>query len=152
MVLDFFAGSGTTGEAVMRLNADDGGNRRYILVQADEEIKEKKEEATEFCKKSRLKPVISSITLERLKRAGAAIKNEGTPSTDVGYKVFSLKPRPKIIADASQTLLLSALHAKRSAVDTLFNMLCATGKPLDTPIKEVVENRLYEADGEMYVL
>lgn len=150
VVLDFFAGSGTTGEAIMKLNTTDGGRRRFILVQADEEIKEKKKEAIEFCKKNRLKPVISSITLERLKRAGDIIKKEH-PDTDVGYKVFSLKPKPEIVADESQTLL-STQHTKRSANDTLFNMLCATGKPLDTPVKTVVKGKLYEADGEMYVL
>ena len=150
IVLDFFAGSGTTGEAVMRLNADDGGSRRFILVQADEEIKKDKKEAIEFCLQNGLEPVISSITLERLNRVGDMIKKEH-PSVDTGYKVFSLKPKPELVADGSQALL-STQHTKRSASDTLFNMLCATGKPLDTRVKTIVEGSLYEAGGEMYVL
>lgn len=73
-VLDFFAGSGTTGQAVMQLNADDGGKRKFILCQVDEPIKEDKP-AYKFCIDNNLPPVISSITIERLKRAGEKIKN-----------------------------------------------------------------------------
>ena len=135
----------------MRLNADDGGKRKFILVQIDEEIQKDKKEAIEFCKKNRLKPVISNITLERLSRASDMIKKE-YPNIDTGYKVFGLKPKPEIMVDGSQALLLSTQHTKRSAGDTIFNMLCATGKPLDTPVKTVVEGKLYEAGDEMYVL
>lgn len=74
LVLDFFAGSGTTGHAVMQLNAEDGGNRKFILCQIDEPIKEDKP-AYKFCIDNNLPPVISSITIERLKRAGEKIKN-----------------------------------------------------------------------------
>ena len=150
IVLDFFAGSGTTGESVMKLNADDGGKRKFILVQMDEKIKNDKNDAMEFCKKSLLEPVISSITLERLNRAGDMIKKEH-PNTDTGYRVFSLKPKPDVVTDGSQTLL-HVTHTGRDTYDTLFNMLCITGKPLDTPIKTVIEAKLYEANGEMYVL
>ena len=151
IILDFFAGSGTTSEAVMRLNAEDGGSRKFILVQIDEDIKQKKTEAIEFCTMNKWKPVISSITVERLNRMGDVIKKEH-PDIDIGYKVFSLKPKPQIAADGAQELLLSAQHTERSASDTLSNMLCATGKPLDTPIRTVVEGTLYEAGGELYVL
>ena len=73
IILDFFAGSGTTGHAVMELNKD-GGNRRYILCQIDEPIDPaKKKEAYDFCIANNLEPVISSITIERLKRAGDKI-------------------------------------------------------------------------------
>lgn len=152
IILDFFAGSGTTGEAVMRLNADGGGGtRKFIMVQIDEDIKKDKKESVEFCKNNRLNPVISSIMLERLNRAGGVIKKEH-PDVDVGYRVFSLKRKPKLVSDGSQEVLLSVLHTKRDASDTLFNMLCATGKPLDTPVKVVVDGKLYEVGGEMYVL
>ncbi|MFT4694735.1 MAG: adenine-specific DNA-methyltransferase [Francisella sp.] len=72
-ILDFFAGSGTTGDAVMQLNAEDGGKRKYILAQLDEQIDEKKE-AYKFCQENSFEPVISSITIERLNRAGEKIK------------------------------------------------------------------------------
>ena len=151
IILDFFAGSGTIGEAVMKLNAKDGGNRKFILVQIDEEINKNKKESIEFCTKNQMNPVISSITIERLNRVGKIIKKEHQ-NVDIGYRTFSLKTRPKIVSDGSQELLISAPHTNRSATDTLFNMLCVTGKPLDTPITTVIKNKLYEADGEMYVL
>lgn len=70
IILDFFAGSGTTGHAVMALNAEDGGNRKFILCQIDEPIAENKP-AYQFCADNALPPFISSITIERLKRAGS---------------------------------------------------------------------------------
>ena len=83
LVLDFFAGSGTTGQAVMELNHENPEKqpRNFILVQWNEEIKEGKE-AHKFCVENGLEPVISSITIERLRRAGAKY------SGDVGFKVF----------------------------------------------------------------
>ena len=135
----------------MRLNTDDGGSRKFILVQIDEQIKADKKEAIEFCEMNQLEPVISSITLERLNRVGDMIKKE-YPGTDVGYRTFSLKPKPEIIASESQTHMFSMSHTGRDVNDTLYNMLCATGKPLDTPITTIVEGKLYEAGDEMYVL
>ena len=120
-------------------------------MQIDEEISAGSKDALEFCNENKLEPVISSITLERLNRAGDTIKKEH-PDTDVGYKVFRLKHKPKIESDGSQDILFSIQHTKRDASDTLYNMLCATGKPLDIPIKTMVEGKLYEAGGEMYVL
>ncbi|MCI7485772.1 MAG: site-specific DNA-methyltransferase [Helicobacter sp.] len=70
IILDFFAGSGTTAQAVMELNAEDKGNRKFILVQIDEEIIESKSKAAyDFCKNElgSKKPVISDITIERVK-------------------------------------------------------------------------------------
>ena len=153
IVMDFFAGSGTTGEAVMELNAEDGHNRRYMLVQLDEKIekKEETEDAVRFCNENGLAVVVSSITIERLRRAGDVIKKENA-DVDTGFRVFSLKSKPQIMSDESQTPLFSVQKTGRNQSDTLFNMLCATGKPLDTPVKEVVKDTLYEADGEMYVL
>jgi adenine-specific DNA-methyltransferase len=83
LVLDFFAGSGTTGQAVMELNHEnpEKAPRNFILVQWNEEIKEGKE-AHKFCVENGLEPVISSITVERLRRAGAKYKG------DVGFEVF----------------------------------------------------------------
>ncbi len=91
LILDFFAGSGTTGDAVMQQNAEDGGNRKFILVQLDEQIDEVKSKPVyEFCKENNFEPVISSLTIERVNRAGDKIK-ENKESLDIGYRVFSLK-------------------------------------------------------------
>jgi len=79
IVLDFFAGSGTTGEAVMRLNAEDGGSRRFLLVQLDEPIDPKKNAAAYRFAKEELgaaEPTIFEITKERLVRAKRRIEKE----------------------------------------------------------------------------
>ena len=119
LILDFFAGSGTTGDAVMQLNAEDGGKRQFILVQWDEPaIKTKTEdeynklknkekekyhfdkeynlyveptETYKFCKENSLKPVISSITQERLLRSAKKLQNEN-PNMDTGFKIFETIP------------------------------------------------------------
>jgi adenine-specific DNA-methyltransferase len=80
IVMDFFAGSGTTGDAVMQLNAEDGGKRKFILVQLPEEIDPKKNKAAYEFVKDELKaePTIFEITKERLLRAAKKIKNENT--------------------------------------------------------------------------
>lgn len=80
LILDFFSGSGTTGDAVMQLNADDGGNRKYILVQIPEPIDPKKKEskaAYDFVKNElKTEPTIFEITKERLLRAANKINLE----------------------------------------------------------------------------
>jgi len=93
IVLDFFAGSGTTAHAVMDLNKEDGGNRRYILVQIPEATDEKSEAYKAGYK------TISDICIERVKRVSEKIKNEsdgkllkGNENIDLGFKVFSLSP------------------------------------------------------------
>lgn len=86
LILDFFAGSGTTGEAVMQINADDGGDRKFILVQIADMIDQKKNyQAYDFVKNElSAMPTIFEITKERLIRASKAI------SKDIGFKVFSI--------------------------------------------------------------
>ena len=151
IILDFFAGSGTTAEAVMRLNAENDGNRKFILVQWDEKIKKKEEteDAIKFCKENGLDTVISSITIERLKRAGRMIEKDYPKSkVDTGYKVFSLKGKPRITGEGTLQLDIG----QRSTSDILYNMMCSAGKPLDAKTHTVVEDSLYEVDGELYML
>ncbi|TGG86620.1 site-specific DNA-methyltransferase [Geotoga petraea] len=79
IILDFFAGSGTTGDAIMQLNAEDGGNRKYILVQLPEEIDSKKNKTAYDFVQNELNvenPTIFEITKERLIRAAKKIKIE----------------------------------------------------------------------------
>ncbi|MFA6446698.1 MAG: site-specific DNA-methyltransferase [Patescibacteria group bacterium] len=83
IVLDFFAGSGTTGHAIMQLNQEDGGERQYILIQLPEATDERNEASKAGYK------TISQITIERVKRAGTKIK-AGKPQVDTGFKVFRL--------------------------------------------------------------
>ena len=161
VVLDFFTGSGTTGDAVMQLNTEDGGQRKFILVQLDEPIDERKNtESYKFCIEKKMDPVISSIMLERLRRAGDKILAENRASKepkdllglDIGYKVFSLQERPKIEGGGGGGSLFGITNPRQSTLDTLVNMLCATCKTLDTKIKCIIENKLYRANDEIYLL
>jgi len=97
LILDFFAGSGTTGDAVMQLNAEDGGNRKYILVQLPEKIDPKKNKTAYDFVKNELKveqPTIFEITKERLIRASKKIKEENKDLSNqyLGFKVFETMP------------------------------------------------------------
>ena len=86
IVMDFFSGSGTTAHAVMQLNAEDGGNRRYICVQLPEETDEKSEaRKAEF-------DTIAEIAKERIRRAGRQISDglQDGSEIDTGFKVFKL--------------------------------------------------------------
>lgn len=86
LILDFFCGSGTTAHAVMQLNAEDGGRRRFICVQLPEETDEK----SEACKAGYLN--IADIAKERIRRAGTQISAslKDGQSVDTGFKVFKL--------------------------------------------------------------
>ncbi|MDD3178476.1 MAG: site-specific DNA-methyltransferase [Candidatus ainarchaeum sp.] len=99
IILDFFAGSGTTGDAVMQLNVEDDGNRKYILVQLPEVIDSQKNKTAYDFVKNELKienPTIFDITKERLVRAGNKIKEDNNKlkepkdlsSIDFGFKIF----------------------------------------------------------------
>jgi adenine-specific DNA-methyltransferase len=87
IILDFFAGSGTTGHAVWDLNKEDGGNRKFILVQLDEEVQDE-EIKKEF-------PTVADICIERLRKVSEKYKKEREEQLiknemDFGFKVFNL--------------------------------------------------------------
>lgn len=84
IILDFFSGSATTAHTVMELNKEDNGNRKYIMVQLPEEIKEDKVAYKEGYR------TIDEIGRERIKRAGKKIKEEN-PNVDCGFKLFRLR-------------------------------------------------------------
>lgn len=92
IILDFFSGSATTADALMQLNAEDGGKRKYIMVQIPEEIDKKKPAFKAGYK------TIDEIGRERIKRAGEKIKNETGADIDYGFKLFYLeKPMEKTL-------------------------------------------------------
>lgn len=164
IILDFFAGSGTTGHAVMELNKD-GGNRRYILCQIDEPIDPaKKKEAYDFCIANNLEPVISSITIERLKRAGDKIvkdveaensKNElfeedKKQVPDIGFKVFDSVEAPKLKVDDKGQISFSEYET--DTLSRIYNMIFTVG--LDEPIQvpeEVVKDCIYKIGNHYYI-
>ncbi|WP_211290091.1 site-specific DNA-methyltransferase [Mucilaginibacter auburnensis] len=162
IILDFFAGSGTTGHAVMDLNKD-GGNRKFILCQIDEPIKADKS-AYKFCVENNLPPVISSITVERLKRAGEKIAQdievENTKSgifdedkkqiPDIGFKVFDSidAPQLKIDDNAQISINLNGIDA----LSRIYNMIFTLGLDEPTQVPEVVvEDHIYKIGTHYYI-
>ncbi|HEA8244832.1 TPA: site-specific DNA-methyltransferase [Campylobacter coli] len=153
IILDFFAGSGTTAQAVMELNAEDKGNRKFILAQIDEEIMESKSKtAYDFCKNelSSKNPVISDITIERVKRAGGKIANTN-PDFNVNFNVLSLSDKPELITDKQGALELSN-NSELSPFDKALNLALQSGKTLDRPLKTIFENKLYQCEDCLYLI
>ena len=149
IVLDFFAGSGTTGHAVMAQNAADGGRRRFILVQLPEALDPNNKDqktASDFCAKIGKASTIAELTKERLRRAAKKVKNDSPLfKGDSGFRVFKLassnirawEPDRKNLA---QTLEESVDHLKtdRTEQDILFELLLKLGIDLTVPIETQV--------------
>ncbi len=143
IILDFFAGSGTTGHAVMALNAEDGGNRKFILCQIDEPIKESKP-AYQFCTENGLPPVISSITIERLQRAGEQI-GKG----DTGFKVFDSVDTPKLTIEDGN---IKFPKSGNDAISRIYNMIFTVGIDAPSQTPEVVqEESVYKIGNNYYI-
>ncbi|MDO5338133.1 MAG: site-specific DNA-methyltransferase [Eubacteriales bacterium] len=138
IVLDFFSGSATTAHAVMQLNAEDGGHRKFIMVQLPEKCDEKSEAYKAGYKN------ICEIGKERIRRAGEKIKSESPMTTqelDVGFRVLKLddtnmKDVYYAPDDYSQGLLAgleSNIKEDRTDLDLLFGCLIDWGLPLSLP-------------------
>lgn len=147
IIMDFFAGSGTTGHSVIDLNSSDGGRRRYILVQLPEPLDPSKKEqksAAKYCAKLGRPLTIAEITKERLCRASKKI-HEDNPGYkgDLGFRVFKLDSS-NIRAwvpnrdDLEQTLLDHTEHivAGRFEQDILYELLLKLGLDLTVPIEQ----------------
>mgnify|MGYP001045601626 CR=1 FL=1 len=147
IVMDFFAGSGTTGHAVFEQNAADGGKRRFILVQLPEPLDADDKDqkfAAAYCRKNALANNIAEITKERMRRAGNKIRTDNALfSGDVGFRTFKLASsniqtwepdRERLAA----TLEASIEHLKtdRTASDILFELMLKLGLDLCVPIEE----------------
>ena len=156
IILDFFAGSGTTGDAVMRLNAEDGGNRKFILVQIAEPIdKKKNKESYDFVQNELKKEsTIFEITAERLRRTGAKMKNE----IDTGFKILGLVQdrRNEIYRKTIQQNELQAnmLLLQKGVTDEtlLYNMLIGAGIAFQEKIVCLVKDCCYQAKEHLFVL
>lgn len=149
IVLDFFAGSGTTAQSAIELNADDNGNRRFIMVQFPEPLSPENEDqksSCAFCDKNGLKRSIAEITKERIRRASRVVKAK-TPlfTGDFGFRVYKLDSSnirewdPKR-DDLATTLEEHAEHLKtdRSEADVLTEILLKLGLDLCVPIEQRV--------------
>ncbi len=138
IVMDFFSGSATTAHAVMQLNAEDGGHRKFIMVQ----LPEKCDEASEAYKAGY--KTICEIGKERIRRAGDKIKSESPMTTqdlDVGFRVLKLDDtnmKDVFYApdDYTQDMLAgleSNIKDDRTDLDLLFGCLIDWGLPLSLP-------------------
>ena len=147
IILDFFSGSGTTAHAVMQLNAEDGGNRKFIMVQLPEETPEDSE-----ARKAGYK-TIPEIAKERIRRAGKKIKEESpltTADLDTGFRVFRLdegnyedvKRSPKEFKQDQLDLFLNNIKTDRNDLDLLFGCMLDWGVQLSLPMtQEVVDGK-----------
>ncbi len=133
LVLDFFAGSGTTAHSVVTANVEDGGNRRFILVQLPEPIENGDTQAS----------TIAELTAERIRRATSKIKEDNPLfNGDLGFRVFKLDTTNIVEWDPdrdkiAETLEASIEHLKadRTEQDILFELLLKLGLDLCVPIE-----------------
>lgn len=141
IILDFFSGSATTAHAIMQLNAQDDGNRKFIMVQFPEKTPE-----TSEAYKSGYK-TICDIGEERLRRAGALIKEENqlsSTSFDTGFRVYkvdsnNLKNTMVKPEDVQLSFLddeNSAIKSDRTSLDLLTQVMLQLGITLDADIKK----------------
>ncbi|MBS5733254.1 MAG: site-specific DNA-methyltransferase [Clostridiales bacterium] len=157
IILDFFSGSATTAHAVMQLNAEDGGNRRFIMVQLPELCDEKSEAFKAGYKN------ICEIGKERIRRAGAKIladteeKNkqikigeEEKPLPDVGFKVFKLDTSNikewdstpvseedyRIVLDRMNDMI-DSIKNYRTDMDVVYEIMLKMGVPLTYPVQPI---------------
>lgn len=158
-VLDFFSGSATTAEAVMRMNAEDGGNRRYIMVQLPEKLSEKDVAFKDGYR------TIPEIAEERIRLAGDKIIEENpllADKLDVGFKVFELSKsnikkwntEPKDLKEQFDLLTNNFVEGSRP-IDVVYEIMLKQGLDLNYPINEtkVGDSVVYDvAFGAMFVV
>ena len=153
IILDFFGGSGTTADAVMQLNAEDGGNRKFILCTLDEEVADKsaaKEAGYE---------TIDQISRERIRRAAAKIQEEHPElvgKQDFGFKAYKLdssnfkdvSARPDQFVQADLFDSVSNIKEGRTGLDLLFQVMLTWGMELSLAIdlKKVAGAEVYDVD------
>ena len=142
LIMDFFSGSAATAHAIMQLNAEDGGNRKFIMVQVPEETEEKSEAYKAGYKN------ICEIGKERIRRAGNKIKSENqllTLDLDTGFRVLKVDSSnmkdvyysPSEITQDFLSSLESNIKEDRTDLDLLFGCLLEWGLPLSLPYKSI---------------
>ena len=157
IILDFFSGSATTAHAVMKLNSEDRGHRKYILVQLPERISETKatseksrkvaRNAIKLCDSLGVPHVICEIGKERIRRAGKKIKEENpltTADLDVGFRVLKLDSsnmkdvyyKPSETTQISMNGLADNIKEDRTPEDLLFQVMLDLGVLLSSKIEE----------------
>ncbi len=155
LVLDFFGGSATTAQAVMQVNAGDGGKRQFVIVQLPESC-DKKSEAFKANYKT-----IAEISKERIRRAGKSILAEGGQekwNKDVGFRVLKIDTSnmadvyysPDTLDKAKLDLFVDNIKPERMAEDLLFQVMLDWGVDLTLPIeKKAIQGKdVFFVDGD----
>lgn len=158
IVLDFFSGSATTAHAVMQLNADDGGHRKFIMVQLPETT-DPKSEAYKAGYKN-----ICEIGKERIRRAGKQIKEENpltTQDLDIGFRVLKLdSSNMKDVYYTSDAyskdmfdMLADNIKEDRTPEDLLFQVMLDLGIPLSSKIEEsvIAGKKVFKVEGNYLI-
>lgn len=152
IVLDFFSGSATTAHAIMQLNADDDGNRKYIMVQLPEETGRN----SETCKAGY--KTICDIGEERIRRAGKKIKEETGADIDYGFRCFKVDSsnmkdvyyRPAEVGQMNLDQFTDNIKEGRTPEDLLIQVMLDLGVLLSSKIEEteIAEKKVFSvADG-----
>lgn len=155
IVFDFFSGSATTAHAVMQLNAEDGGHRKFIMVQLPEQTDAKSEAYKAGYK------TICEIGEERIRRAGKKIKEESpltTTDLDIGFRVFKVDSsnmedvyyRPADYNQGQMELFADNIKPDRTPEDLLFQVMLDLGILLSSDIQEteIADKKVFSvADG-----
>lgn len=155
IVFDFFSGSATTAHAVMQLNAEDGGHRKFIMVQLPEQTDAKSEAYKAGYK------TICEIGEERIRRAGKKIKEESpltTADLDIGFRVFKVDSsnmedvyyRPADYNQGQMELFADNIKPDRTPEDLLFQVMLDLGILLSSDIQEteIADKKVFSvADG-----
>lgn len=156
IVLDFFSGSSTTAHSIMALNAEDGGRRKYIMVQLPETCDEKSEAFKAGYK------TIAEIGKERIRRAGKKIKEEnadkpGIVQLDIGFRVLKIDSSnmkdvyyaPDAVKQVDLPGQVNNIREDRTAEDLLFQVLLDWGVDLALPITQesIAGKQVFFVDG-----
>lgn len=177
LVLDFFSGSATTAHAIMKLNADDGGARRFIMVQIPEDLDKSLSLASDDNTKKSLKLTIDyldsikkphtvcEIGKERIRRAGAKIKADSPLTTgdlDIGFRVLKLDSSnmkdvyytPEEFLTSAQTSpnlfgFMDNIKGDRSPEDLLFQVMLDLGIPLSAKI--TLDGEVFHVNGNYLI-
>lgn len=160
IILDFFAGSATTAHAVMQLNAEDAGKRKFIMVQLPE-VTDEKSEAYKAGYKT-----IADISKERIRRAGKKIlednaTKEGIENLDIGFRVLKIDSTnmkdvyytPDALKQADMLDLADHIKSDRTSEDLLFQVMLDWGLELSLPIerKTIVGKEVFYVAGNSLV-
>lgn len=151
IILDFFSGSATTAHAVMQLNAEDGGHRKFILVQLPEQTEEKSE-----AHKAGF-DTICDIGEERIRRAGQKIKEETGADIDYGFRCFTVDSsnmkdvyyRPNDIDQLTLEDYADNIKADRTPEDLLIQVMLDLGILLSSKIeeREIADKKVFFVQG-----